>query len=105
MNTTASSERMANSAVNSCCPQPTSSFAAAPIAERSAPMLMVLAMNSRNTRPVATDRGKTSSMLAARPLPVTRPMRALSDWTATIIGHVSTTVHNSPTPTCAPACE
>ena len=32
-------------------------------------------------------------MLPARPRPVTRPMRALIDCTATISGQVSTTVH------------
>ena len=68
-------------------------------------MLMVLATNSSATSAPTTGLGKTSSMLAARPRPVTRPMRALTDWTATIIGQVSTTVQSRPKPDCAPACE
>ena len=44
-------------------------------------------------------------MLAARPRPVTRPMRALTDCTATISGQVSTTVQSSPKPHWAPAWE
>ena len=75
------------------------------MAERSAPILMVLATNSSATSTPTTGRGNTSSMFAARPRPVTRPMRALIDWTATIIGQVSTTVQSSPNPVWAPACE
>ena len=74
------------------------------MADTSAPILMVLAMNSPTRAWTTAGRGKnTASMLEARPLPVTRPMRALNDCTATIIGQVMTTVHNRPTPTCAPA--
>ena len=54
---------------------------------------------------VTTQRGNTFTMLPARPWPVTRPMRALTDCTATISGQVSTTVHSRPKPTWAPACE
>ena len=68
-------------------------------------MLMVLATNSRRTRPVTTLCGNTFIMLPASPRPVTRPMRALTDCTATISGQVSTTVHRRSKPACAPACE
>ena len=44
-------------------------------------------------------------MLAARPCPVTLPMRALTSWMPTISGYVNTTVHSVSRPNCAPACE
>jgi hypothetical protein len=44
-------------------------------------------------------------MLPASPCPVTRPIRALTTWIATISGQVSSTVHSIVKPNWAPACE
>jgi hypothetical protein len=49
-------------------------------------MLIVLAANSISTRTSITGRGKDSAILAASPWPVTRPIRAATDWTAAISG-------------------
>src|SRR5215216_7824076 len=38
----------------------------------------------------------------ARPLPVTRPSRAVASWTPTASGRVASVVHNSPKPNAAP---
>ncbi len=49
-------------------------------------MFTVLATNSRSTMPPTSERGSTRVMFAARPSPVTRPMRAQIDWIAVISG-------------------
>ena len=49
-------------------------------------MLSVLATSSSSTTPRSTTGGKAPLMLAARPLPVTRPMRAHIDCIAAISG-------------------
>ena len=65
---------------------PVASLAAAPIAARSAPILMVLATNSRRTSSATNGVQRMSPMLLARPLPVTRPICALMSWTAAMSG-------------------
>lgn len=57
--------------------QPSTNSAAAPIAARSPPMLIVFAMNSSATRVVTAQAGKIRHMLPASPCPVTRPILAL----------------------------
>ena len=44
-------------------------------------------------------------MLAAIPLPVVLPMRALISWITHISGYVKSKVHVMENPNCAPACE
>ena len=75
------------------------------MAAMSAAMLMVLAMTSSETTTSRTQRGNRRRMLAARPSPVTRPMRALTIWMPTINGKVISAVHSMFNPNCAPACE
>ncbi len=57
-------------------------------------MLMALATNSSSTMTPSTGAGNISLMLAASPLPVTRPMRAAIICTADISGKVRTMVHS-----------
>jgi len=75
------------------------------MAAMSAATLSVLATSSMPTTESSTQRGKLALMLAANPRRVTNPMRALTNWMATIRGRVSTTVHSMEKPNCAPACE
>ena len=60
----------------------------------SAAMLRVLATSSRPTTPNSAGRGNARRMFAAKPRPVTNPMRALTTWIAAISGSVNTTLHN-----------
>ena len=83
----------------------TSSPAAAAIEPMSAPMLKVLATATKTTAPTSTGRANRSRIRAARPLPVTRPSRAVASWTATASGRVASVVHNSPKPKAAPTWE
>ena len=57
-------------------------------------MLSVLAISSSSTTPRSTTGGNAVLMLAARPLPVTRPIRAQIDWIAAISGKHSGMVHS-----------
>ncbi len=66
------------------------------IAAISAAMLNVFAATSRNTRPRIIQRGANSIALAARPLPVTRPICALINWIAIMNGVVRNTVQSRP---------
>ena len=52
---------------------------------------------------IKNGRGVCSRRLADTPLPVTRPMRALTSWIAIMKGSDKNTVHSSPVPNCAPA--
>ena len=45
---------------------------------------------------MSSGRGKCSRILAARPCPVTRPMRALITWMPIMSGVVKSTDHSSP---------
>jgi hypothetical protein len=83
----------------------TSSPAAAAIEPISAPMLNVLATATNTTAPSSTGRANRSRSNAARPLPVTRPSRAVVSWTATASGTVASVVHSSPKPNAAPTWE
>ncbi len=56
------------------------------MAATSAAMFRVLAISSSTTAPITTQAGKTDLRLAARPLPVTRPIRAQIDWMTAIRG-------------------
>ncbi len=75
------------------------------MAATSAAILSVLAISSNNTTDLMTMGGKASLMLAASPLPVTRPIEAHMYWIAAINGKASGIVHNMLSPNCAPACE
>jgi hypothetical protein len=83
----------------------TSSPAAAAIEPISAPTLKVLATATNTTAPTSTGRANRSRINPARPLPVTRPSRAVASWTATASGRVASVVHNSPKPNAAPTWE
>ncbi len=65
---------------------PVTSSATSPMAATSAAMLRVLAISSSSTTPRSTIGGNAVLMLAASPLPVTRPIRAQIDWIAAISG-------------------
>ena len=71
---------------NSARRRPPPVAADAAIADRSAPMLMMLAMSRIAIRMPTTRLGKLFPRLLARPAPVTRPMWALTSWTADISG-------------------
>ena len=73
------------------------------MAAMSAAILMVLATVSKTTTVNKKERGVWSRKLAASPLPVTRPMRALTSWMAIMNGSDRKTVQISPVPNCAPA--
>ena len=75
------------------------------MAATSAAMLRVLATSSSSTTPRSTIGGNAVLMLAASPLPVTRPIRAHMDWIAAISGKASGMVHSMLRPNWAPACE
>jgi hypothetical protein len=62
----------------------------------SAAMLKVLAVTRRKTRASTSQRGATSMTFAASPLPVTRPISALTSWIAIMKGMVRNTVHSRP---------
>ena len=49
--------------------------------------------------------GKMASDVRRQPVPVTRPIRALTSWMPTISGYVKMIVHSVWKPNCAPACE
>jgi hypothetical protein len=66
------------------------------IAAKSAAMLNVLATTKRKISPSTSQRGVSSIALAARPLPVTLPIRALTSWIAIMNGVVRNTVHSRP---------
>lgn len=68
-------------------------------------MLKVFAATSIATSASTAHRGAICMTLAARPLPVTRPICALTSWIAIMKGVVKNTVHSRPNPNCAPACE
>ena len=78
---------------------------ASAIAPRSAAMLIVLATTSRPTSAERQPRGHILPMFAARPSPVTKPMRADSIWMPIISGIVRNSVQTSAKRNCAPACE
>src|SRR5919197_2507602 len=71
----------------------------------SAPMFIVFAIRRRIVS------GKTIFLeyfcfiIAASPLPVTRPILAHISWTTVIIGYKANTNQAIPKPNCAPACE
>jgi len=70
----------------------------------SAAILMVAAITSSATMAIRKGRGVCSRRLAATPLPVTRPILALTSWMAIMNGNAKNTVQPSPVPNCAPAC-
>ncbi len=59
-------------------------------------MLAVFAATRRKTSASTSQRGASSITLAARPLPVTRPIRALTNWIAIMNGVVRNTVQSKP---------
>jgi hypothetical protein len=73
------------------------------MAATSAAMLSVFATSSYNTTDLIIKGGNASLMLAASPLPVTRPMDAHMYWIADISGKASGMVHSMLNPNCAPA--
>ncbi len=75
------------------------------MAATSAAMLSVFAITREATSEIANQRGATRQMFAARPWPVSHPMRALTIWMPIMSGVVNPSVHRSPAPNCAPACE
>ena len=77
---------MATASVITIRSSPVTSWITSPMAARSAPMFKVLATSSSRTTTCTTPGGKACLMLAASPLPVTRPMRAQIDWIAAISG-------------------
>ena len=68
-------------------------------------MLIVLAIKRAMTNASNSHFGNRCLKFAARPCPVTLPMRAHIICTAAISGHVSSAVHSSLVPSCAPAME
>ncbi|MGY3074820.1 hypothetical protein ACVWZZ_001191 [Bradyrhizobium sp. LM6.10] len=62
----------------------------------SAAMLKVLAATSMATSVSTAQRGAICITLAASPLPVTRPIRALTSWMAIMNGVVRNTVQSKP---------
>lgn len=82
-----------------------SSLAEDAIALISAPIFIVFAIKRRKTT------GKTTLLeyffltIAARPLPVKRPILAHISWITITNGYVSNTVHSNPNPNFAPAWE
>ena len=85
------------------CGTGTSSLAEAAMPAMSAPTLIVFAMPSRTAHAMTKARPYRLRMIAARPSPVTMPMRALASCTAVISGSVKDRVHSIPYPNCAPA--
>ncbi|MEI9998316.1 MAG: hypothetical protein WDO13_03685 [Verrucomicrobiota bacterium] len=71
--------------------------------ERSALMLIVFAATSASTAATSTPRGTLRRSAPARPRPETIPTRAHIICTAAISGQVSSAVHSSVVPNCAPA--
>ena len=96
---------MTKTTVMICRSKPLTSSAVSPMAATSAAMLRVLATSSKSTTPWSTIGGKAALMLAASPLPVTRPMSAHMDWIAAISGNATGMVHSMLRPNWAPAWE
>ncbi len=69
---------------------------ASPIAAISAAMLAVFAATRRKISARTSQRGASSITLAASPLPVTLPIRALTSWIAIMNGVVRNTVQSKP---------
>ncbi len=65
---------------------PNTRRAASPMAATSAAMFKVLAISSSTTAAITTQAGKTALRFAARPMPVTLPIRAQIDWMTAIKG-------------------
>ncbi len=80
-------------------------FETSAMPERSAPMLIVLALKSASATRISRDRGIFLRRAAASPMPVVIPMRAHIICTAPMRGKVSIAVHNIAVPSCAPAIE
>src|SRR5580700_3376209 len=97
--------RSANVTTNQWELMPDSMEAASAMPARSAAMLIVLAIKSAKTTVSNIHLGKRCLKFAARPCPVTLPMRAHIICTAAINGHVRRAVHSSLVPSCAPAME
>jgi len=83
----------------------TRSRSAAPIDARSAAMFSVLASVTSRTATKSTHRGNRSRISVPRPLPVTRPRRAVDSWTPTASGSMNGAIHKSESPCAAPTCE
>ena len=68
-------------------------------------MLIVFAISRAITKASNSHLGNRCLKFAARPCPVTLPMRAHIICTAAMSGHVSNAVQRSLVPSCAPATE
>ena len=79
--------------------------AAAAIAPRSAPTLIVLATTSARTPMDTTGVGKRRCRLAPSPALVCRPIRAHISWTAVMSGKVNSAVQSRPKPNWLPTWE
>ena len=84
---------------------PVTNSPTSPMAATSAAMLSVIATSRKITTPLRIMGGNDSLMLAASPLPVTRPMRLHIDWMETINGKERGMVQSMFRPNWAPACE
>ena len=97
--------RSANATTNQWELMPDSMEAASAMPARSAAMLIVFATSRAMTKASNSHFGNRCLKFAARPCPVTLPMRAHIICTAAISGHVSSAVQRSLVPSCAPAME
>ena len=84
---------------------PATMCADADMPARSAPMLNVLAAMTRPARLNASQRGNGLRITAARPTPLTMPMRAHMPWITAIIGVVISASHSIDRPVVAPTTE
>ena len=84
---------------------PVSRWAASPIPPRSAPTLMVLAMNSAPAAAASSHRGYFCRSAPASPWPVTTPILAHIICTAAIKGQSTGAVQRKVVPKWAPAME
>lgn len=80
-------------------------FAESDIMLMSAPIFMIFAIKRRKTIGKTTFFEYFFFMIAANPLPFSRPNLADISWTTSIRGRVNNTVHNKPNPNFAPAWE
>ena len=75
------------------------------MAERSAPTVIVFAINNAIASAATSGRGNFSPSARASPWPVTMPMRAHIIWIAAMSGQVMKAVHKIEVPSCAPTTE
>ena len=96
---------MPKSTTNQCELKPVSISAASDIPAKSDPILIVFAAKRVRAKMTRTHLGNFCFSAAAKPIPVTIPIRAHMNWTQPISGQVINAVHRSEVPVCAPAIE